>query len=207
MGIVGNRNSSKDYDADMIGAKKAGIDAFALNIGEDRHTDEQLNFAYESAAKNDMKVFISFDFNSYSVDDAAGVGQQIAKYADKPAQLKVDDRVLASSFVGDGLDVTDMKKAAMKNVKNLDIFFIPNFNPEGSDSDEIDGGFNWQVSFFLWSQMTSCLLYRDGQVMVTTRPRHVAKMFPSRTVTRLTRSGSARSLTWLVSWLLRKFCS
>lgn len=47
----------------MQRAKALGIDAFALNIGVDPYTDTQLGYAYESAANNDMKVFISFDFN------------------------------------------------------------------------------------------------------------------------------------------------
>ena len=46
----------------MKRAKAAGIDAFALNIGTDPYTDQQLGFAYQSAANNGMKVFISFDF-------------------------------------------------------------------------------------------------------------------------------------------------
>jgi len=47
----------------MKRAKALGIDAFALNIGVDPYTDQQLGYAYQSAANNDMKVFISFDFN------------------------------------------------------------------------------------------------------------------------------------------------
>jgi hypothetical protein len=31
--------------------------------GTDPYTDTQLYYAYESAARNGMKVFISFDFN------------------------------------------------------------------------------------------------------------------------------------------------
>jgi len=63
MGIVGGRTASTDYDADMIRARDAGIDAFALNIGVDSFTDTQLQYAYKSAASNNFKVFISFDFN------------------------------------------------------------------------------------------------------------------------------------------------
>lgn len=63
IGITGDRTSSADYDADMQRAKSLGIDAFALNIGTDWYTDTQLGFAYQSAADNDMSVFISFDFN------------------------------------------------------------------------------------------------------------------------------------------------
>jgi hypothetical protein len=47
----------------MQRAKSLGIDAFALNIGVDFYTDTQLGYAYQSAANNGMKVFISFDFN------------------------------------------------------------------------------------------------------------------------------------------------
>lgn len=46
----------------MKRAKALGIDAFALNIGTDSYSDTQLDFAYESAANNDMKVFISFEY-------------------------------------------------------------------------------------------------------------------------------------------------
>lgn len=63
IGIVSDRTSSSDFDADMQRAKALGIDALALNIGVDPYTDTQLAYAYESAANNDMKVFISFDFN------------------------------------------------------------------------------------------------------------------------------------------------
>ncbi|KAJ9131271.1 hypothetical protein NKR19_g9592 [Coniochaeta hoffmannii] len=62
----------------MKRAKAAGIDAFALNIGVDRYNDTQLHYAYESAEANDMKVFISSDFNWFSPSsDAVKVGQII----------------------------------------------------------------------------------------------------------------------------------
>lgn len=96
----------------MRRAKSLGIDAFALNIGVDPYTDRQLQLAYESAAQNSMKVFLSFDFNWWSVGQAVAIGQKIAEYASKPAQLMVDNKVFVSSFAGDGLDVTAMRAAA-----------------------------------------------------------------------------------------------
>ena len=63
IGIVGDRTSSADFDTDVQRAKSIGIDIFALNIGVDQYTDTQLTYTYESAANNDMKVFISFGFN------------------------------------------------------------------------------------------------------------------------------------------------
>lgn len=96
----------------MKRAKSLGIDAFALNIGVDSYTDQQLQLAYESAALNSMKVFLSFDFNWWNVGQASAVGQKVAEYAGKPAQLMMDNKVFVSSFAGDGLDVATMRAAA-----------------------------------------------------------------------------------------------
>lgn len=47
IGIVADRTSAAAFDADMQRAKALGIDAFALNIGVDPYTDQQLGFACE----------------------------------------------------------------------------------------------------------------------------------------------------------------
>jgi hypothetical protein len=140
VGIMANRQSAADYDTDMQLAKATGIDAFALNIGTDSYTETQLNYAYESAAKNGMKVFISFDFNWYSpTADIAKVGNLIKTYAGKPAQLRVDNKVFVSSFNGDGLNVAAVKAAA-----GIDTFFAPNFHPgQTASAGAVDGALNW----------------------------------------------------------------
>ncbi|PSS06984.1 carbohydrate-binding module family 24 protein [Amorphotheca resinae ATCC 22711] len=139
IGIVSDRTSASDYDDDMQRAKALGIDAFALNIGVDPYTDQQLGYAYQSAANNGMKVFISFDFNWYSpTSGASAVGSKIAQYANEPAQLKIDGKVFASSFAGDGLDVATMRSAA-----GVPVFWAPNFHPGQSDFSQIDGALNW----------------------------------------------------------------
>lgn len=124
----------------MKRAKSLGIDAFALNIGVDPYTDTQLNFAYESAARNDMKVFISFDFNWYNTGQASTVGQKIRQYGSLPAQLKVDGKVFASSFAGDGLDINQMQSAA-----GTEVFFAPNFHPGQGNFGNIQGALNWMA--------------------------------------------------------------
>jgi hypothetical protein len=124
----------------MQRAKSLGIDAFALNIGVDPYTDQQLGYAYQSAANNGMKVFISFDFNWWSTSDASGIGSKVAQYASSPAQLTVDGRVFVSSFAGDGLDVAAMEQAA-----GTPIFFVPNFHPPNNDFSPIDGALNWMA--------------------------------------------------------------
>jgi hypothetical protein len=123
----------------MQRAKACGIDAFALNIGINSFTDQQLQYAYTSAQHNGMKVFISFDFNFWETGDASAVGHKIAQYANFPAQLMVDGKVFVSSFVGDGLNVATMRDAA-----GVPLYFAPNFNPSyGTDMSTLDGALNW----------------------------------------------------------------
>lgn len=133
MGVTGNRKSATEYDDGM---KRA----FALNIGNDDYGDTQLGFAYKSAAKNGMKVFLSFDFNWWDVNKASAVGAKIKQYANLTAQLKVDKKVFVSSFSGDGVDVETVRSAA-----GQDIFFAPNFHPDKSDFGALDGAFNWMA--------------------------------------------------------------
>ena len=136
---MGERTSASDYDDDMSRAKALGVDAFALNIGTDEFTDDQLTYAYDSAAKNGMKVFISFDFNWFSTTQASDVGAKIAQYGGKDAQLRVGDngdQVFVSSFSGDGLDVDAVRSSA-----GMPIFFAPNF--QVSNVGSADGALNW----------------------------------------------------------------
>ncbi|OGM46231.1 glucan endo-1 [Aspergillus bombycis] len=140
IGVVSNRQNASDYDADMKRAKAYGIDAFALNIGTDSYTDTQLHYAYESAANNDMKVFISFDFNWWHFSQGSEVGTKVRQFADHPAQLKVDGKVFVSSFCGDGVDPCAIQTAA-----GCEIFFAPNFHPGHGDFDNIQGAMNWMA--------------------------------------------------------------
>lgn len=127
----------------MQRAKQLGIDAFALNIGVDPYTDTQLQLAYQSAANNDMKVFISFDFNWFQASDAARVGQMIARYGKNPAQLMVEGKIFASSFAGD-LGDDKVSVPAIREAAGVDIFFAPNFHPDQTpDPTDIDGALNW----------------------------------------------------------------
>jgi hypothetical protein len=90
----------------------------------DPYTDQQLGYAYESAANKGMKVFISFDFNWWSTSQASDIGARIVYYATLPTQPMVDDKVFVSSFAVDGLDVT-----TMGNPAGTKLYFSPNFHP------------------------------------------------------------------------------
>ncbi|KAK0709214.1 alpha-1,3-glucanase [Lasiosphaeria miniovina] len=141
VGTVANRQTAGDWDVDMQSAKAAGIDAFALNIGLDSYNTKQLDIAYQSAANNGLKVFISFDFNYWSTGNPSAIGQMIARYASNSGQLIVDNKVFVSSFLGDGLNVGAVRSAA-----GVPIFFAPNFNPyKTGSSDGLDAAFNWMA--------------------------------------------------------------
>ena len=124
----------------MKRAKYIGIDAFALNIGTDDYTDVQLHYAYTSAAKYGMKVFLSFDFSAWSTGDGSAVGEKVKQYANYPSQLKVDGKVFVSSFIGDGVDVDAITAAAGQS-----IYFAPNFQPGNGDFGSIQGALNWMA--------------------------------------------------------------
>jgi hypothetical protein len=140
IGITADRTGPQDYDADIQRAMSMGIDAFALNIGVDPYTDQQLGYAYQSAANNGFKVFISFDFNWWNTGQAEEIGQKIGQYASLPAQLKYNNAAFVSSFAGDGVDVPTMRSAA-----GQDLFFVPNFHPGQGNFDQIDGALNWMA--------------------------------------------------------------
>ncbi|KAJ4353505.1 uncharacterized protein N0V89_005235 [Didymosphaeria variabile] len=147
IGIMQVRESAADYDEDMKKAKAAGIDAFALNIAKDDYTDAQLGYAYESAANNDMKVFISFDYNYFETGENDAVGAKLKEYCSKPGQLQVDGKCFASSFNGD-TDATKLFNAkTIRAAAGTDLYLVPNLSPTGirdaTAVDDIDGSFNW----------------------------------------------------------------
>ncbi|KAF2639551.1 hypothetical protein P280DRAFT_480990 [Massarina eburnea CBS 473.64] len=148
MGTQSARTSSKDYDTDMQQAKAAGIDAFALNIGLDSYTETQLNYAYQSAADNGMKVFISFDYNYYTTGSESAVATLIKKYSSSAGQLNVDSKPFVSTFNGNQETAKTLDAPALKSAAG-DIFLVPNYQPkkDGADMslDGIDGAFNWMA--------------------------------------------------------------
>jgi hypothetical protein len=153
MGIVKSRQSADAYDNEFKLAKATGIDAFALNMGPDVD-NTQLGYAYESAARAGIKVFISFDFNDglFSTGDPSAVGNRIKTFKDQPAQLKIDNKPFVSTFAGTGLNVAAVEAAA-----GGDIFFLPNWYV-GNDKTGTDGFFNCKLDLFgrfLRSMLTS----------------------------------------------------
>ena len=144
---MANRESAADYDEDMKKAKASGIDAFALNIAKDPYTDAQLSYAYESAANNDMKVFISFDYNYFETGENELVGAKLKEYCAKPGQLQVDGKCFASTFNGNFDPAKLFNANTVRAAAGTDLYLVPNLSPFGRQDvttvGDIDGAFNW----------------------------------------------------------------
>lgn len=100
----------------------AGIDGFALDVADDGSAGTQLPLAYKAAEKTGkFKVFLQFDYASGNWTPAELSGN-IAKYANSPAQFKVQGRPLVSTFEG-----SDYAKDWSSMKSNGSISFAPDW--------------------------------------------------------------------------------
>ena len=92
-----------DYTNDITLAKKAGIDAFAVNYGgwdaDWNALSGYLGRFYQAAAEQDFKLFMSYDTDSMKDPDM--MVNISNSYAEHSAQLRVDDKIFLSSFSSD----------------------------------------------------------------------------------------------------------
>lgn len=121
-------------------AKAAGISGFALNIGVDPYNEAQLDLAYAAGEKLDFDLFISFDFNWFTLNDYDKVTTLLKRYASKPSQLLVDGKVFVSTFIGDGFDWDKVAAGCGK-----ELYAVPFYQPktEYADRKDIKGLFSW----------------------------------------------------------------
>ena len=97
-----------DWKMDISLARANGIDEFALNIGNDTYTPQQVENAFQAAEQldQDFKVFFSFDISSgkfpwMAVGDAEHwINNFKLQFASRPNQLQVDGKALVSTFEG-----------------------------------------------------------------------------------------------------------
>ncbi|KAL7622674.1 hypothetical protein AAE478_008188 [Parahypoxylon ruwenzoriense] len=136
--------SRDQWQKDIIEAKSAGIDGFALNVGSaDSWNADQLKLAYDTATANNFSLFLSFDMaaSSWSIDQVISLVNQ---YKGAGSQLKVDGKPFVSTF--EGPDWAD--NWASVRLGTGDIFFVPDWSSLGApgvggELSLIDGAFNW----------------------------------------------------------------
>lgn len=139
VGIV-SQFQQADWEKEMQIAKAHAIDGFALNIGTDDYTQKQLDLAFSAAEVVDFDLFISFDFNWYSISDVDGVSTMFKRYMDKPKQYKVDGKPFVSTFIGDGFDWGAVEQQVGKPIHS-----VPFYEPSAANADlpSLSGLFSW----------------------------------------------------------------
>jgi hypothetical protein len=143
LGIVAGHTAA-DWEKDFAFAQQYGVSAFGLNFGNvDSYTDAQLDLAYAAAEKTGFKVFMSFDFAYYKVDnpdDLKNMADKIKKYGAHAGQYLVDGKPLVSSFMGDTMDWSAVASAA-----GMEIAAMPNTNnADASATKGIAGFLSWE---------------------------------------------------------------
>lgn len=131
-----------DWESDMQLAKSKGIDGFALNIGVDSYSQEQLDLAYQAGASVGFDLFISFDFNWYTIADISGVANMLKRYKDQPAQFRVDDKPFVSTFIGDGFDWSSVATEVGE-----ELYAVPFWQPSADNANNagLAGLFSWDA--------------------------------------------------------------
>ncbi|MCK1434940.1 glycoside hydrolase family 71 protein [Bradyrhizobium sp. 15] len=157
---LGLQSTSIDLEREILDARRLSIDGFALNIGSWKKEEKYIRIPgnmFEAAGKlgPDFKLFFSLD--NLDVDESAEI---VARFAGHPNYLRVDGKVVVSSYGGD--PDWGRKLRAQLLAKHIEIFLVPfyyyghldplaSFDPLGKDAyiarrslrdaDDLDGYF------------------------------------------------------------------
>ncbi|KAJ8462520.1 hypothetical protein ONZ51_g10849 [Trametes cubensis] len=171
VGLTGGGGSGdyvKDtWENDMTLAFSKGIDAFALSVGADGFTHQQVDLAY-TAAENlrlGFTVFLSLDMDaidlSYNCNDSSTadyIRNLTSTYMGRSSQLLINNKALVSTVSGGNCTLgadTPTKGWATQFAQHPDllerIYFVPAFaiDPESfvNFSGVMNGDFNFNASW------------------------------------------------------------
>ncbi|KAL7420747.1 hypothetical protein Q5752_004699 [Cryptotrichosporon argae] len=141
VGIVSSYTQAA-WEADMTLAASKGIDGFALNIGVDSYTSQQLSYAYAAAAAVGFKCFISFDFNWYTTSNTSGVIDMLSQFVTESAQFTVDGAAYVSTFIGDGFDWATVQAGV-----GTQLYVVPDWDASADYAADaaLAGLFSWDA--------------------------------------------------------------
>lgn len=159
------------WSTEMLLAKSAGIDAFALNIArDDPINDDQLPTAFAAAESLGFHLFFSLDYAGNGAWDKADVISLIQSYGRHGAYYHYNGAPLVSTFEGpsSAADWTEIKAST-------GCFFIPDWSSQGAkaalelENGVADGLFNWAAWSWGGDAMNtytdaSYLQYLDGML-------------------------------------------
>ncbi|KAK3351870.1 glycosyl hydrolase family 71-domain-containing protein [Neurospora tetraspora] len=136
--MVGNTENytTSDWLDDMRQAKKAHIDAFALNMAHGEETNEKsLSAAFSAAASEGMQLFFSFDYAGNGPWPKETVIEYITKYGSSGAYFHHNGKPFVSTFEGpdNADDWIDIKS-------QTSCFFMPDWSSLGAKKAMAAGG-------------------------------------------------------------------
>ncbi|KAF9559027.1 hypothetical protein CPC08DRAFT_763569 [Agrocybe pediades] len=96
--------TSADWLDDMVKIAAKGVDAIALNIGGSEWQRGQIDSAYAAAQASGtgIKLFYSFDLTEMDCN-LGDLVTRVNRFANHPAQFKINGKVMISSYAGDCL--------------------------------------------------------------------------------------------------------
>ncbi|KZT20315.1 glycoside hydrolase family 71 protein [Neolentinus lepideus HHB14362 ss-1] len=159
--IVGNTYpyTVDDWANDIALASGHGIDAFALNVGNESFEYDRVADAYTAAQNSGagFKLFFSFDMSSLACStpqDAAYLVGNVTKYASHPNQFKYDNLVFVSTFSGEtctfgqGSVSQGWQTQFIDNLSGANaVYFVPSFFVDPTTfstyNSVMNGAFNW----------------------------------------------------------------
>ncbi|RPD53744.1 glycoside hydrolase [Lentinus tigrinus ALCF2SS1-7] len=162
VGLTANY-SVEDWVADISLAQANAIDGFALNIGTDDYTPQQVENAFLAAEQlsSSFKLFLSFDMTSYhcaALTDADPLRNLTLQYATRPNQFQVDGQAFVSAFSGETCtfgqgDVAGGWRVGYTQHPDIagKIHFVPSFFVDPATFSQyagvLDGDFNWNSAW------------------------------------------------------------
>ena len=121
------------YKQEIQDAQAAGIDGFALNVGEwngpDTYYKTRVEMIYEAAESltNGFKLFFSVDMPSTNTND---IVQMVSAYANRTNSFYYNGKLVLSTYLGNGTDWTNGVLQPLQS-QGINVFFIPGFSTEG----------------------------------------------------------------------------
>lgn len=119
------------YRQEIQDAQAAGIDGFALNVGEwngpDTYYKTRVEMIYEAAESltNGFKLFFSVDMANTN-----DIVQMVSAYANRSNSFYYNGKLVLSTFNGNSLNWTNGVLEPLA-AQGINVFFIPNFITEG----------------------------------------------------------------------------
>ncbi|OCF33259.1 hypothetical protein I316_05000 [Kwoniella heveanensis BCC8398] len=153
--MVGNTYpyGQADWSKDISVASAAGIDGFALNIGQESWQVDRSKDAYSAAGSSGFKLFLSLDMTSLqcsSSSDGDNLVSIVKQFASLPAQAQHEGKVLVSTFAGSDCSFggSTWQEAFFDKLTNagVNIFFVPSVFSDPStfaSNTWMDGELNW----------------------------------------------------------------